>query len=196
LRSRGPRVGGPDPRSGSGPATARCGEVLPPGSSGDVGARGLRSIATLILALHLGGCYTLVPTTLPGLVPGDQVRVQVGGPLSAELRLFLGDESAAGTLSGAVDRRDADGLLLLLPSAYRPQGFHVETLHQRVRVPEMNVLRVDRRELDPGRTALAAGAVGLAVGAIAWQAISSRSGGNTAPNPDPGPAQSGWIQVR
>lgn len=156
----------------------------------------MRSAATLILALHLGGCYTLVPTTLPGLTPGDQVRVEVGGTLSPELRLFLGDGSSVGALSGAVDRRDADGLLLLLPSGYRPQGFHVETLHQRVRVPETNVLRVERRELDRGRTALTAGAVGLAVGAIAWQAISSRSGGNTAPNPDPGPAQSGWIQVR
>lgn len=155
-----------------------------------------RAATAVVLILGLGGCYTLVPATVPGLTPGDQVRVEVGGTLSPELRMFVGEGGSGGALSGTVDHRDADGLLLLLPSAYRPQGFHVETLHQRVRVPGINLLAVERRELDRGRTVLVVGAVGVVVGAIAWQAVSSRSGGNTAPTPDPGPAQAPRLQVR
>lgn len=156
-------------------------------------------VAVLALMAPFGptGCYAFVPAMGPGdVAPGDQVRVQVAGEPSEQLRLFVGDGGRVAELGGTVESWSGDGLMLLLPSAYRAQGFHTETLSQRVMIPEANLLEVDRREIHQGRTGAVVGATALVLGGILWQVLSSDSGGNTAPNPPPGPAQVGTIGVR
>jgi len=145
-----------------------------------------RLVACLLLPA-LAGCYTYTVVTPDRVKPGQDVRARLRAEASDQLTQLLGAD--ASLLEGELIAHEENELVLFVPAATRQVGFHSETLKQRVRVPESSVLLLERRQLDRTRTTLMAAAVGLGVGAIAWNALSGQAGANTATGPGDGNAQ-------
>ncbi len=134
------------------------------------------------------GCYTYVAVTPERLSPGQDVRARLQPDEGGELRSILGTEGSL--VEGEVISQDDDALLLYVPTATRQVGFHSQTLKQRIRVPASSMLDLQRRELDRGRTALVATALGLGIGVLAWDALSGKAGANTSTGPGDDTSQS------
>lgn len=145
--------------------------------------RAFRIGALGALALLLGGCFAYVPVDPGAVRPDDDVRARVSAARAAELDPLLMRD--ARVLEGRVLEAGGD-LLLEVPVASDLRGVRVETLHQRIRLPQQDVLELELRRFDRTRTALVLGS-GLAVAlAVVIHQLTRESGGDTQPpGPDP-----------
>lgn len=144
-------------------APSRCG----------VGA--LRLGAVLLLPLGVGGCYSLTAASIETLQPGHQVRVTLAPARGPEISQVLGaSDRLEGELSEIVD----GAFFINVPSGVRQEGFRFERLHQTLRIERSDVLLIERKQLDPTRTALVVGAAGIAVAAVVLDTFAGKTGGD------------------
>ena len=148
------------------------------------------SLARLLALLIVPslGCYRYAPINAEQLVPGQDVRARVGPALAQDLNGVLGAD--ASLLRGEMIGRSDDALFLDVAAAVGPFPLQSRTLKQRVRVPTSQLLRIERRRLDGGRTLLVSAVAGLAVGFIAHAALSGNAGANPSLPPGDGVSQS------
>lgn len=143
----------------------------------------------LLLTLLLPGCFRYVPVTLDTAPEGQDVRVIVTRDGASELREVADVASEVPTLTGRFMGFEDRNMLLRVPVGQRQAGFHTVSLDQTIRIPSGEVLQIERREFDRGRTALlAGGAVAGSVFIIA--SIMQAFGGDTSGPGDPGPPES------
>ena len=140
-------------------------------------------IALAFVVLLSGACHAYAPASPAAVSPGDQVRAL----LTAEQFAAFEDVLPAGNRSveGTVLSADAGELLLEVPVLTQLEGMRVESLRQRLRVPDAGVADLELRSLSRGRTIALVSAVAALAGYVAWDQIFSESDRN--PTPPDGP---------
>jgi hypothetical protein len=155
----------------------------------------IRSVAfrrsTLALSLLLlSGCFRYVPVPLEVVPDGEDVRLLVTRQGAFELSEVTNVETgAAPTLRGTVVGREPETLMVRVPVGARQEGIHTVTLGQTIRVPEGEILQVERREFDAVKTGgLVAGVIGGSVFIIV--SIMDAFGGDQTNGDPPQPPES------
>lgn len=129
-------------------------------------ATGTRAaLAAAAILLPLSGCFSYVPVTLESTPEGEDIRVLVTRQGASELAEISDIQGEVPALRGTLLGRDQNDVLLRVGIGQRQEGFHSVSLDQTIRVPSGEILQVERRELDKGKTALLTG------GAIAGSAF-------------------------
>ncbi len=147
------------------------------------------SVATVIVVgflLTLTGCYSYTPIPLEIAPVGQDVRVLITRRGALELVEVTDVQGEVPSVAGQIVSQEDRDVLLRVPVGQRREGFHMVALEQTVRIPTGEILQVERRDFDRGKTAL------LGVGFIAGSAfiitsIMNAIGGDTSPQPGPGP---------
>jgi len=149
--------------------------------------RGRGSATTLSLLLilpTLGGCYSLRAVEPASVSPGDEVVVHLG--LEASLRLSAQEGYEVRNLSGRLQSLDAGSVVLSTRAGRRVQGVAVDNTRRIFALDRQEVVLMERREFNRGRSLLAGG---VALGAILWAVLEISGDGSGSPEPpgDPGP---------
>ena len=117
--------------------------------------------AGLLLA---SGCYNYVPTEVGAVPPGEDVRVQVTRAGAEEFARITASNELRVEVRGEYEGLQNGTLFLRIPVVRDPTGLR-PPIQQVVRLPEAEVLAVDRRQLSVGKTAAL---VGVGVGAVGF----------------------------
>lgn len=146
-------------------------------------------LATVIVgALLLSGCYSYTPVPLEVTPNGQDVRILITRQGALELVEVTEVHGQVPSVTGQIVSQEDRDVLIRVPVGQRRDGFHMVALEQTIRIPAGEILQVERRDFDRGKTAL------LGVGFIAGSAfiitsIMNAIGGETNPQPDPGPGE-------
>ena len=141
-------------------------------------------VLLLVPALSVG-CYTYSPIEVAAVTPGMEVRARVSAATAAQLAPSL-SMSDARLLTGAVVDTQG-GLTLKVPSTRMGVvGGEQDELFQQILIARSDLLELESKQLDNGRTRLAviagvAGAVALTAGIL-----HGRSSGAPAVTEPPG----------
>jgi hypothetical protein len=84
-------------------------------------------------------------------------------------------------LQGKLLNRTEDEILLFVPTITRQIGFHFETMSQRVSIDRGEILALEQRRLDAGKTGGLLVVIGAAAGVAAVEILSGRSGASGMP---------------
>jgi hypothetical protein len=126
----------------------------------------------LVLAgvVSLSGCFSFVQVPLDEAPIGAEYRVVLTRLKLEQLRDLDGSglpESGPPLVVGTLVERGASEITLRVPIASRQVGFHQAGIERQIRVEVGEVVQIERRQLDRGRTALGvAGLVGLGAAVI------------------------------
>lgn len=147
----------------------------------------VRSVTRVALAtLFCSACYTYTPATLEEVSPQQDVRLRLSQAEAARLEAYRG--SASRTLDGRVTGKGGDSLTVRVEAVNELRGVRVQTLYQFLHVAQADVLDVELKKLDKGRTYLLTGAGVAAAVALVVSHIGG-NGGSTGPNPGGGPVE-------
>jgi len=137
----------------------------------------------LLILVIASGCYHYVPAE-PGDAPaGTTVRVRV---TDTQTRRFEDVVPVVGRMiQGKVVEQDPTILLLDVPIMTDLRGNRVETVSQRIDLPQADVIDLEIRSLDRGKTALVIGGAGLAAAILVTRTLSGAFNSDT-PNPGGG----------
>jgi hypothetical protein len=128
------------------------------------------------------GCYHYLPVEPGDVPPGSTVRVRV---TDAQTRRFENVVPVDGRLiQGKIIEQDPAVLLLEVPILTDLRGNRVETVSQRIDLPRSDVLDMEIRSLDRGKTALVFGVGGVAAVALVTRTL---VGAFNSDNPTPPP---------
>ncbi|HEV8305970.1 MAG TPA: hypothetical protein VGQ25_13465 [Gemmatimonadales bacterium] len=130
------------------------------------------------------GCYTYAPVTLDAVPVGAQVRALLSTEAELALRDSLGVELRP--LHGTLVDREEGRVLLSVRAGVGSRELGSQLLYQRVGVAPQDVLRVDVRRLQRGKTvafalAIAGAATIVAIKAVAILRPGSRDNGGGGP---------------
>jgi hypothetical protein len=129
------------------------------------------------------GCYHYLPADPGDVPPGTTVRVRV---TDAQTRRFENVVPVDRRLiQGKLIEQDSETMLLEVPIQTDLRGNRVETVSQRIDLPRSDVLDLEIRRLDRGKTALVFG-VGGAAGIVLVTRTLVGAFNSTTPNPPPG----------
>lgn len=109
-------------------------------------------------------CYNYVPTEVGVVSPGEDVRLRVNREGGEELARTIESNEVRLEVSGQFEGLEQGSVLLRVPVVRDPTGQR-PSIQQVVRLPEGDVLTVDRRELSVGKTAAL---VGIGAGAVGF----------------------------
>ncbi|HWP36042.1 MAG TPA: hypothetical protein VNL18_00670 [Gemmatimonadales bacterium] len=142
-------------------------------------------LGLLLLATGVPGCYRYEPVTLDAVPQGATIRAVLSPAASAALMERQGISSGR-HLEGTVLEDHGATLSLWVASVPASREFGSGVLYQQVDVLKSDVLRVDLRELDRGKTTFLAVGGAAAVAVVARAALSggtgeSNSGGGGVP---------------
>ena len=140
----------------------------------------LRQVLTLFGVLATAGCHTFQPAGVSDLEPGHAVRARVTGAFSDSLSQILGRDDTR-VIDGVVVEERASSTLIDVPAVTSLRGIRLETLSQRVEVPNEEILEIEIKVLDRGRTLAVAGVAGLVVGAFVVRQLNRNAGGGQLP---------------
>lgn len=150
-------------------------------------------LGALALLPFLASCHAYSHARLADVARGDAVRALLTPAQAEDLHEAL--PRGARVVEGQVVEAGSGGLLLEIPIYTGVEGLEVESLHQRVRIPESGLADLEKRSLDRRRTYAVAGvAVGI-VGYFLWDQLRSRGRRGGRP-PGEQPAESPSIGFR
>lgn len=112
----------------------------------------VRTVLGIGSSLLLGGCFAYVPVDLAAVPEGEDLRVELTRVGFASMPPIPNNQGP--DLTGVLVRGDADRLLLRVPVT-RPSGMAGPTLAQEISIPVGEIVRIERREFNRVRTALA-----------------------------------------
>lgn len=138
-------------------------------------------VALAAVILCLTACYHYVPMELGAVPEGEAVRVY----LTREGIEALPQLPADPILSGTLVRRAADHVLLRVSVAERRAGFHTTRIGQNVRIPAIEVVQLERRELDSVGTGLLLAGTVASAATVILLIMSDARRGTEAPLPAP-----------
>ncbi|MEM7417920.1 MAG: hypothetical protein AAF389_20700 [Gemmatimonadota bacterium] len=132
------------------------------------------------MIVALSGCYTFRPADAGDLSPGETVRVRVAGGYADSLSVLL-QRPDGRLLEGSVVERDASAMLLEVQVSSELQGMRFEALNQRVEIPTTEVVEVELKELDKGKTYGVAALAAVAIAGIVVRQLNADGGGAQRP---------------
>ena len=163
-------------------AMQRSNSPLDPGSIAPPRPGGWGRWLILCAALVAGhGCYTYQTTDLRSLVPGREIRVEVGSDQFVSRghgSAFLSPRRVEGRFADLTEQSLV--LSIWIGSGYRETPF--ETARQNLQIPLADLAQVSTRQISRGRTALAA----TGTLAVIWYLIDT-----LRPAPPPGGDENG-----
>lgn len=124
----------------------------------------LPALALSVALASVSGCYNYVPTEVGVVSPGEDVRLRVSREGGEELARTIESSEIQLEVSGQFEGLEQGSVLLRVPVVRDPTGLR-PAIQQVVRLPEADVLTVDRRELSVGKTAAL---VGIGAGAVGF----------------------------
>ena len=130
------------------------------------------------------GCYTYVPVDVAAVTAGTDVRARVKASAAEQLGPSLG-LSDARVLSGAVVDLTPEGMTLKVESVRAGTLTAPEGLFQEILINRNDVLELESKRLDEGRTRLAVAAGVAGAAALAATILRGRSSGESAVNEPP-----------
>jgi len=133
----------------------------------------------VMLVACTAGCHTFQPTSLSELTPGEDVRARVTGAFADSLSAILPGD--ARVVEGTFVEASGPAVLIDVPVMSSYQGMRLQTLNQRVEIPEDAFVDVERKHLSKSRTGLALGAVVAASASIIIAQLSGDTGGGVPP---------------
>lgn len=143
---------------------------------------------TLIPFFGLVGCYSYQPIEAAAVPVGTEVRARITGAASDRVAPMLGTFDVR-TLSGSVTENQNGSMTLEVPQGARPNVTEgIVPLHARIPIAPADLVSLERRKLDVGRTALlGAGIVGgISLGvALALHSGADPQPGNLPNEPPP-----------
>lgn len=154
----------------------RSSDSHPRGAS-DLG-RGRLHALTLGLSLALvlsSACYSTIPVRLEGVSPGQELTVHLDAETSQ--RLSLAEGYSVRSISGRLDALKSDSLMVSIPTGQRVQGMLMNPTRQNFNLARQDVVLVEQREFNRGRSALLAGGI---IGGIVATVLAARGGGGGA----------------
>jgi len=122
----------------------------------------LRLLGALAL---VAGCYRYSPAKMSELKEGGGVRVRVTAAYAEQIQPLLGLQDAR-VVAGTLIHSMPDTLIVEVPTVVRADvGSSTETLRQRISIPRSELVDLETRTLDQGRTAtvVAVASVGITV---------------------------------
>ena len=140
----------------------------------------LRTLSLAVCLLVTSGCYSYQRSSPAEIGPGQDVRVRITGAYADSLAPILMTQDAR-VVEGEVVDQDNGSVMLEVAVNSQLEGIRMETLRQRVRVPNDELVDVEVKELSKLRTY---GTIGLVVGvgvAIVVSQLSGDSGGGSIP---------------
>ena len=127
-------------------------------------SRSLLSALTLSVVLASApACYNYVPTEVGAVPPGEDVRFRLSREGAEDLARTLESNEIRVDISGQYEGMEQGSLLLRVPVVRDPTGARPD-IQQVVRLSQLDVLTVDRRELSLGKTAAIVGVGAAGVG--------------------------------
>ena len=138
--------------------------------------RSLLSVLPLLV-----GCYAYTPIEPAAVRPGTSVRARVSGAGAERIAPLLGTSDARLVSGRLLDIR-VDTMIVEVPTIIQASfAGSPERLHQRVSIPQSDLLELETRRLDRFRTVALAGSVAIIVGAIAVKALKNDPGTDRPP---------------
>lgn len=129
-------------------------------------SRSVLSVLTLSAVLvSAPACYNYVPTEVGAVPPGEDVRLRLSREGGEDLARTLESNEIRVEVSGQYEGMEQGSVLLRMPVVRDPTGARPE-IQQLVRLSQLDVLTVDRRELSIGKTAAIIGAGAAGVGLL------------------------------
>jgi hypothetical protein len=144
---------------------------------------------SLFLLPLLGGCFSYMPID-PATVPtGTEVRARITGAASDRVAPLLGTFDTR-VITGNVVENNSGAMVLDVSMGAMPNvSASVVPLRTRVPIGASDLVSLEQRRMDVGRTALLGGVIAAGVGAGAVLAIRAGGGkgdpGNGPPEPPP-----------
>lgn len=148
-------------------------------------------VAVALLPLLCGACHAYAPASPSAVGPGDQVRALLTAEQLDRFRGVLPTD--ARSVEGTVLEAVPGELLLEVPLLVQAEGLRVESLRQRLRIPETGLADLEFRTLARGRTWALAGAAAALVGYVTWDQWFSDA--KRDPQVLPGPVNEFWRVV-
>lgn len=143
-------------------------------------------LAIIALTLTASGCYRYVPTSADMTPPGTGVRVLVTQAGAADLTAATGIDGATPLVEGTVAEVEEGALLMNVPVGVRQDGFVTSSIEQVVRVPLVEIVSLQRRELNAFATGMSitggAAVIALLVAVIAKPLLGEEPGPPTPPD--------------
>ena len=138
-----------------------------------------RRLLTYLCVLAASACHTFRPVTVDVLTAGQTIRARVTGAYSDSLSTILLRD--ARDFEGVVIESSGSTTLMEIPVEQAFQGMRLQTLNQRVEVPNGAFVDLEIKEFSRGRTLALMGIIGAAVGGAVAAQLNKRSGGSSRP---------------
>ena len=135
--------------------------------------------AVLFLIPLIGGCYSYVRASPESLIPPTPVRAHLSSEGAAGVAEVLGEPRIV--LDGELTAVTPAGIFLVVPAAMIGRGTRTESLNQQLLIPSSELVALERRILDRGRSGALAGAIAAAAGVILYRTLSGDRGGGRVP---------------
>jgi hypothetical protein len=137
------------------------------------------------------GCYTYLPSAVNEVSPGTPVRIRLTAVEAG--RLVEQRLTDSRVLTGTLVEGDAENLLVDTSVGHNDVERGMRSVVQRVSVPAHEILEIEQRQLDRGRTGLVVGAGTVALGVVI--ALRSRGGGGGPDGPGGGAQESVRVPI-
>jgi len=135
----------------------------------------------VVLPMLVTACYTYAPARPQAVQPGDGVRARVTAATAERISPLLGISDAR-VLTGTLVDNNGGALVMEVPTIVQAGvGSSTESLHQRIAIQAGELVELETRKLDRGRTALVAGAAVLVGGSMAIAALRGSPGSERPP---------------
>ncbi len=130
---------------------------------------------TLVLLLALGGCYTYSPTSFDLLSEGAEIRARLSAVAVDRLDDVLPTDSRV--VEGKVVERDGGSLFVDVTVVSSLEGMLRTSLNQRIQLNRDGVVDLELKTFSRGRTWVAGGIMGAAIGFFIYKQFLQDSGG-------------------
>lgn len=121
-------------------------------------------------------CYNYVPTEVGAVPPGEDVRLRLSRTGGEDLARTLESNEIRVDVAGEYEGLEQGTVLLRVPVVRDPTGMRPD-IEQVVRISQLDVLTVDRRELSVGKTAAIIGVSAAGAGFLLYNIFEAFSGG-------------------
>jgi hypothetical protein len=141
----------------------------------------MKRATLMVLPTLVCGCYTYAPIQTADVRPGMGVRARVSATTAERIAPLLATNDAR-VITGTLIESGAGALIVEVPTTVQAGiAGASQSLHQRVSVAPSEVLELESRRLDRGRTSIVVGAVGLLAISSVVSALRNNDPGTNAP---------------
>ena len=136
--------------------------------------------ALVVASLVLSGCFSYIPARPGEVEPGLDVRAQVSPTASARIAPLLGATEAR-RLDGKLITNGTDTIIVEVPTVMLHNREFGQTPNQRVSIARGDLLLLEVRKMDRGRTMAIVGGAAVVLGVALTKALKGEPGKEPLP---------------